>query len=277
MRVLLALTITLLVVTSTINGSMIAKCSRNDQRPVELETTSGKLMGLCDFIKVNDNNPRITRNGNVYSFLGVPYAEPPINQFRFKAPVEVKQRAEPIQATRWSNSCMQPKHSSSLFSGYQMWLTNETASEFSEDCLYLNIWLPAEAYLKTSVFNYNLEPTKAPIMVFFHGGSSTQGSTSMDVYNPQTFVAATNTIVVTVNYRLGIYGNLYLEGEFPGNQAILDQNEALRWIRNNAEAMGGDATRITIVGHSSGAGHVGYHLFFKGRHFKHFLVDFFTI
>lgn len=222
-------------------------------------------MGLCDFVKVNDNNPRVTRDGNVYSFLGVPYAEPPINQYRFKAPVEVRQRQEPIDATRWPNSCMQNSYKSdSLFTGYSMWTVPESVSQLSEDCLYLNIWLPAEAFLKNTVFNYNLEPTKSPIMVFFHGGGSVQGSTSVDIYNPATFVAATNTIVITVNYRLGVFGGLYLEDEFPGNQALLDQNEALRWVRNNAEAMGGDASRITIVGQSSGAAHVGYHLLFKG-------------
>lgn len=227
---------------------------------------------MCDFVKVNDNNPRLVRGGNVYSFLGVPYAEPPINQYRFKAPVEVRQRAEPIDATRWPNSCMPLSKPSSgnsttarpLFSGYAMWTVPTTVSHFSEDCLYLNIFLPADAYLKTNAFNYNLEPTKSPIMVFFHGGGSVRGSTAMDIYNPTTFVAATNTIVVTVNYRLGVFGSLYLEGEFPGNQALLDQNEALRWIRNNAEALGGDASRITIFGHSSGASQVGYHLLIKG-------------
>jgi carboxylesterase type B len=223
---------------------------------------------------VNDNNPRISKSGNVYSFLGVPYAEPPINQYRFKAPVEVRPRAEPIQATKWPNSCVplsdtSKAHSTQLFSGYAMWTVPSQVSQFSEDCLYLNIWLPAEAYLKTNVFNYNLEPTKSSIMVFFHGGGAKQGSTVMDIYNPQTFVAATNTIVITVNYRLGVFGNFYLEDEFPGNQALLDQNEALRWIRNNADAMGGDPSRITIFGHSSGASHVGYHLLFKG----HFILE----
>lgn len=224
---------------------------------------------MCDFVKVNDNNPRAVKSGNVYSWLGVPYAEPPINQYRFKSPVEVHPRSDPIDATKWPNSCVPLLDTSSqypvpIFNGYKMWSEPTNTSEYSEDCLYLNIWLPAEAYLKTNVFNYNLEPTKSPIMVFFHGGGTIRGATSIDIYNPATFVAATNTIVITVNYRLGLFGNFYLDGEFPGNQALLDQNEALRWVRNNADAMGGDPNRITIYGHSSGAAHVGYHLFFKG-------------
>jgi carboxylesterase type B len=262
------------LIPTTVEAVSLSKCSRNDNKEVALDTTSGRLLGSCEFVEVNDNNPRASKSGNVYSWLAVPYAEPPINQYRFKAPIEVRQRPEPIEAKNWPNSCVQLERKNSeaadglkstLFSGYEMWRVTSESVPISEDCLYLNIWLPAEAYLKINLHSqsHNLEPIKPAIMVFFHGGGSVRGSTSLDVYNPAAFVAATNTIVVTVNYRLGIFGNLYLENEFPGNQALMDQNEALRWVRNNADVLGGDPNRVTIAGFSTGAAQVGYHLLFK--------------
>lgn len=265
--VFLLLVVDLMVFISIIEGVSIQRCSKRDNKPMILDTTSGRLLGSCEFVNVNDNNPR-SKSGNIYSWLGVPYAEPPLNEYRFKRPLEVQKRSEPIDATKWPNACMQSSSSSlnkRLFTGYQMWQIATDVTPLSEDCLYLNIWLPAEAYLKVNIYSQSntLEPPKLPILVFFHGGGSTEGSTSMDVYNPVTFAAATNTIVISIQYRLGIYGNLYLENEFPGNQALLDQNEALRWIRNNAEAMGGDVNRITIGGFSAGAAMVGYHLLIR--------------
>lgn len=248
----------------------LSKCSKNDTRPVLLETTSGKLSGFCEFIQVNDNNPRESRSGNVYTWLSIPYAQAPINQNRFKAPIEVHKQPDTIDATKWPNSCIQsystptqtePQDS---FPGFTMWNIDPEHSKTSEDCLYLNIWIPADAYFRnSSPLPPNTEAPKFPILVFFHGGGTISGSTAIDMYNPSTFVAATNTIVITVNYRLGIFGFLYLENQFPGNQALLDQNMALKWIQSNAEKFGGDANKVTISGHSAGAVLAGFHLFYK--------------
>ena len=267
----LAALLVLLHVGVTLSFS-IGKCSRHDNtRQVLLETTSGRLLGACDFVHVSDNNPRELKSGNVYSWLSVPYAEPPIRELRFKAPVQIRPRHEPIDATRLPNSCIQmnqePPHSNSnsestaaenTFPGFEMWQTSKSRS--SEDCLYLNIWAPAEAYLKINMRNPSKPAPKLPIMVFFHGGGTTGGSAALDVYNPATFVAATSTVFITVNYRLGLFGFFYLEHYFPGNQAILDQTEALKWIRENAEKFGGDVNRVTLVGASAGAALTGYHL-----------------
>jgi carboxylesterase type B len=262
----------ILVVTLTNQASSmsIGKCSRSDARKIQIETTSGRLVGRCDFVHVNDNNPRDVKSGNVYSWLGVPYAEPPIAENRFKAPVRVQARQEPIDASKWASSCIQfpPVEEDSTvkkFAGFAMWEpTKSTSSKlYSEDCLYLNIWTPAEGYLKLNVRQPSQPPSKLPILVFFHGGGTTRGSAAIDTLNPATFVAATNTIVITVNYRLGIYGFLYLEGYFPGNQAILDQNEALQWIHANADKFGGDVNRITLVGSNAGSILASYHLFYR--------------
>ena len=145
-----------------------------------------------------------------------------------------------------------------------MWNTNQRTTSLSEDCLYLNIWLPLDAYID-STSTTNLERNKQPILVFFHGGSATtKGSSSLDIYDPSTFVASKSIIVITVNYRLGVFGSLYSEElDLPGNQGIYDQLEALKWINLNADRFGGDSERITIAGHESGASLVAYHLFMK--------------
>lgn len=149
-----------------------------------------------------------------------------------------------------------------------MWTPMENATLFSEDCLYLNIFIPAEAYLNInmdvfSIPNHDLHnsPKRVPIIVFFHGGSSVRGSSSLSIYDPSAFVALSNCIVITVNYRLGPFGSLYLSGEFEGNQGLLDQVEALKWIRKNAEYFGGDINLITIAGQDTGGVMSGLHLF----------------
>jgi carboxylesterase type B len=154
--------------------------------------------------------------------------------------------------------------------GFDMWTPSEDQPIMSEDCLYLNIWVPAEAYLNINMNEFGIKtddlnnvPRRVPIIVYFHGGGTVKGSSSLSVYDPSAFVAVTNVIVITINYRLGVFGSLYLDGEFQGNQGLLDQVEALRWIRRNAAYFGGDANRITIVGQDSGAVMAGLHLFHR--------------
>ena len=212
------------------------------------------------------NSKEQLHNGNVYTFLGIPYAEPPIKQNRFKRTIEKENWSEVLDATRWSNVCMQqvPEKSDDLFAGFKMWHHFWRSLNMSEDCLYLNIWLPLDAFIDAKS---TVTPLKRhPILVFFHGsGSLTDGgSAALDLYDPSTFVAAKSIIVITVNYRLGVFGSIYSEDlDFPGNQALYDQTEALKWIRKNAESFGGDADRVTVAGHGSGAVLAGQLLFVK--------------
>ena len=266
-----------LLMIKRVSSSSIAPCSKNDPNTeIILDSTTGKLRGSCQFVRVNDNNLNEVKSGNVYSWMSVPYAEPPIGPLRFKRTVPKKPWTSeplPLNATEWPNACIQQdsadsalkKEENDSFSGFDMWTPSSRHIKFSEDCLYLNIWTPAEAYLRINIQtpSATLQPLKSPIMVYFHGGGTVSGSSSLDIYDPSTFVAATNTIVITINYRLGVFGFLHLDGEFPGNQALFDQSEALKWIKENAERFGGDSAKITLVGQSAGASLVGFHLFFK--------------
>ena len=203
----------LLLSNKTINAGSIAKCSNDDQNlDIILESTHGKLRGKCQFIQVNDNEPNHLKSGNVYSWKSIPYAETPTGERRFKETVPKKPWSEVLNAFEMPNSCMQNTFTESLnqnrnesvFPGFNMWLPSKENNLFSEDCLYLNLWIPALAYLKIDIQapNSTKQATKLPILVFFHGGL-VEGSSSAEIYDPSTFVAATNTIVITVNYRLG--------------------------------------------------------------------------
>lgn len=262
---------------TVVRSLSISKCTGNE-RDLFLDTTHGRAAGSCKFVTINDNNQKYFRSSNVYSWLGIPYAEPPIFDNRFKRTVEAKPWTEILNATRLPSACLsemsndiqeKANQSKSLeqFSGFTMWRTSSRQPiSFSEDCLYLNIYVPAEVYLKVNLDPYAptpAKPPKPPIMVFFHGGQTQFGSSSLDVYDPSTLVAASNVIVVTVNYRLGIFGFLSYGDEIGGNQALYDQHEALKWIKNNAESIGGDPERITLMGHEAGAALGGYHLFYR--------------
>ncbi len=125
----------------------------------------------------------------------------------------------------------------------------------SEDCLYLNVWTPAKS-----------SEEKLPVMVFIHGGAFLRGASSQPLYNGSA-LAKKGVIVVTLNYRLGALGFLThpkLAEESPnntsGNYGLLDQQAALRWVRDNIEAFGGDPARVTLSGESAGAISVLSHL-----------------
>lgn len=256
----------IIITNKLITGLSVMRCTKNDNNIV-LNLTSGQVKGYCRFIDNNANQfSEHLHAGNVYTFLSVPYAEPPIKNLRFKKTVQKSQWPnEILDATKWPKTCIQEQdRNDELFAGFKMWNTNQRTTSLSEDCLYLNIWLPLDAYID-STSTSNLERNKQPILVFFHGGSTTtKGSSSLDIYDPSTFVASKSIIVITVNYRLGVFGSLYSEElDLPGNQGIYDQLEALKWINLNADRFGGDSERITIAGHESGASLVAYHLFMK--------------
>jgi para-nitrobenzyl esterase len=167
-------------------------------------------------------------DGKVDQFLGIPYAAPPVGDLRWKAPVEAPRWYGVRDAIRQGDECKQP-------------------GSGSEDCLYLNVYRPAGAKPGQSL----------PVIVFIHGGSNQQGSGNQ--YDPSEWVAGTGIIVVTLNYRLNVFGFLALpsldvEAGEPssGNFGLLDQQAALRWVNSNIAAFGGDALHVTIQGESAG-------------------------
>jgi para-nitrobenzyl esterase len=177
-------------------------------------------------------------------FLGVPYAEPPVGALRWRAPVAVKAWSGVRNATEFGASC------------YQGWPARQFGpytAEFvdtprhAEDCLFLNIWAPARS------------SAKAPVMVWIHGGGFGGGSGALSIYDGSHF-AAQGIVVVTINYRVGPFGFLAhpeltreAHGTGVGNYGLQDMIEALRWVRGNIEAFGGDPARVTIMGQSAGA------------------------
>lgn len=122
-----------------------------------------------------------------------------------------------------------------------------------EDCLYLNVWTP-----KAQEDGAQISQPK-PVMVYIHGGAFRIGSASVDAYDGKALAARYGVVVVTLNYRLGALGFLYDGQQVQGNMGLLDQVEALRWVRDNIECFGGDPNRVTLFGESAGATAVGYH------------------
>jgi para-nitrobenzyl esterase len=172
-------------------------------------------------------------------FKGIPYAAPPVGSLRWKPPQSVVAWKDVRKADRFGPRCMQrPIFSDMVFRSDGM----------SEDCLYLNVWTPADAPNK-----------KLPVLVYFYGGGFIGGDGSEPRYDGAS-LAQRGIVTVTVNYRLDVFGFLAspaLVAESPkraaGNYGLLDQHAALEWVRHNIAAFGGDPEQVTIGGESAGS------------------------
>lgn len=167
-------------------------------------------------------------------FMGIPYAAPPTGKLRWSPPQEAPAWTEVKLATSFAPSCPQPKQ--------------QPDGNFSEDCLYLNVWTPAKK-----------AGERLPVMVWIHGGGFNFGSSSLPEYDGGN-LARKGVVVVTINYRLGPLGYLVhpsLSGEsehnVSGNYGLLDQIAALQWVRKNIAAFGGDTEHVTLFGQSAGS------------------------
>ncbi|XP_033096076.1 acetylcholinesterase-like [Anneissia japonica] len=184
---------------------------------------------------------------SVDAFLGIPYAEPPKNERRFKHPEPRKPWPGTLNATMYGFGCMQ-LHDLVFpgFKGTEMWNPNV---ELDEDCLNLNVWVPYP------------RPINAAVMVWIYGGGFYSGVASLDVYDGKTLAAEENIIVVSMNYRLGALGFLAMGDEAPGNAGLLDQALALRWVQDNIARFGGNPDAVTLFSESAGSASVNFHLF----------------
>eukprot|EP00106_Octopus_bimaculoides_P010413 XP_014777855.1 PREDICTED: neuroligin-4, Y-linked-like [Octopus bimaculoides] len=171
---------------------------------------------------------------DVTSFLGVPYAKAPTHHLRFELPQSYYWNGT-LNATSFSSICVQDI---SYLKTWKKYLENQS---MSEDCLYLNIYVPGNMTKNTSTQH---------IMVWIHGGNFVTGSASL--FDGTTLSQKWDSILVTVNYRLGPFGFLSTGDEaLPGNMGLHDQLMALKWIKENAIAFGGDAQNITLFGTES--------------------------
>ena len=183
-------------------------------------------------------------DGGLRVFRGIPYAQPPVGPARWKPPTPAADWRDVRDATQFGSSCWQPV-------GAPTSLYADQIPPMSEDCLSLNVWSPKGA-------------AKAPVLVWIHGGSLTTGAGSEAMYDGER-LASRGVVVVTINYRLGALGWLAhpgLSAESPrgisGNYGLLDQIEALKWVRRNIAAFGGDPANVTIAGESAGGLSVMY-------------------
>lgn len=171
-----------------------------------------------------------------YAFRGIPYAEAPIGDRRFMAPITKKGWQGEFDATRDGADCLQFEPNYGKMLG-------------REDCLSVNVYTPK---FRTQ--------TKRPVMFYIHGGAFAFGSGSATLYGPGRLMDS-GVLLVSVNYRVDAFGFLSTgDAASPGNYGLMDQAMALKWVHDNIDAFGGDSKRVTIFGQSAGAWSVGYHL-----------------
>ena len=197
------------------------------QRGPVVTTSLGQIEGRA----------RTVQNELVFSFVGIHYAVAPIGRLRFKKPVSRRSWYGVLDATRFGPSCAQI--------GNTRWLPNR---ENSEDCLVLNVYVPRTL----------TPPQPKAVMIWIHGGGFVVGQGMGSDGTRLALVG--DVIVVTINYRLDVFGFIYTaDRESPGNYGLWDQQMAIQFVKDNIAAFGGDPNRITIFGESGGGYSVGIH------------------
>lgn len=197
-----------------------------DASAPQVRVHTGVLQGVVD------------PGSGVTAYKGIPYAKSPVGELRWRPPVPAPAWKGVHDAREFGHACLQPPpQPASVYYG--------TLAPPSEDCLTLNVWAPPGA-------------RRLPVMVWIHGGALVGGSSSELLYDGVK-LAQHGIVVVSINYRLGLLGFLAhpaLSAESPqhlsGNYGLLDQIEALRWVRDNIASFGGDPRQVTIAGESAG-------------------------
>lgn len=198
-------------------------------------TTAGLIRGTTT----------LTRRADIESYLGVPFAAPPVGELRFQAPRPVEPWTGERDAKRYAPAAPQNPDPTLAAGGFWQPTTDEAS------CLNLNVWTPRS------------DDRARPVLVWIHGGAYVSGSNSSGYNNGSELAASLDVVVVSLNYRLGALGFLYLEhllGEsfaLSSSAAILDQIAGLEWVRDNIQSFGGDPANVTLFGESAGAAAVG--------------------
>lgn len=230
----------LLPAIAILTGSTIAAAD-------SIEATSGKKTYIGT-----------TVDYGIRSFAGVPYAQPPVGDYRWRPPRPEPAGEASVDATRFPDVCVQADGNVAWYQrvakafGHPPDVVHDKPA-MSEDCLYLNIWTP------TTDANADL-----PVMVWIHGGSNVNGWSYEPNYRG-TQLARRGVVVVSIQYRMGVFGflahpELTAESrhDSSGNYGILDQIESLRWIKRHITDFGGDPDNVTVFGESAGAGNIAY-------------------
>lgn len=221
-------------------GALLSACGGSDPNPVASATVYGEVVGVDDS----------TASGT-YFWKGIPFAKPPVGTLRWKAPVEPA--AWGVRNTQnFGNACIQNGrvYGPGANNTYDATIgTTLNTPVGSEDCLTLNIWRPAN------------DAKDLPVILFLYGGSNISGYTADPVYDGANLAKAANAVVVTANYRGGVFGFFNLPqlktganaNDDSGNFAILDNIQALKFIQNNIGNFGGNKNNVTVMGQSAGA------------------------
>lgn len=211
-------------------------CKQVQESPI-LSIEGGDVQGVA------------TEIDGVFAYKGIPYAAPPINDLRWKAPQPVVAWKGVLKADKYGHPGYQSVH---YEGGYTTEWGYGDESPYSEDCLYLNVWTKAAG--KTD--------KKLPVALWIHGGGYREGWGTEPEFDGQEW-ANKDVVLVTINYRLGVFGflthpDLMAESgnNAAGNYGILDQIESLKWIKKNIAQFGGDPDNVTIFGQSAGGGSV---------------------
>ena len=232
--------------------SMLTSSVCASKETVVIETKYGKIKGITAHFP-HSLGPIKAIN----KFLGVPYASPPIGKLRFKKPSARKPWFPKVyDATYFHNVCMQKPEL--FFLTLQKIWPGFSLNDFNEDCLFLNIHVPNPLISANGTIKRK-HADLYPVMVYFHGGSYFAG-TPLRLETNGEILPLRGIVLVAVQYRLGPFGFLTTgDGNAPGNAGILDQVEALKWIKENIKNFKGDPMKITIFGESAGGASVALH------------------
>lgn len=207
--------------------SLSTMAQNRNSIPVQVKTENGVIEGQHN-----------TETG-LQTFFGIPFANPPVGEFRWKTPQPVNDWEGVLEAKKFSSRPVQ----ANVFGDMKF-----RSESMSEDCLYLNVWAPATKGTKG-----------LPVLVYFYGGGFVAGDGAEPRYDGAS-MAKKGMVALTVNYRLNIFGffaHPELSAEAPykasGNYGLLDQNAALKWVQRNIAAFGGDPQKVTIAGESAGS------------------------
>jgi para-nitrobenzyl esterase len=219
-----------LVIAVFLGGCLAGECFNGNQVKVANGLLEGTLEG----------------ESGIHSFKGIPFAQAPVGELRWKPPQPAKNWEGARKADKFGPRAMQRAIFGDM--GFR-------SDGISEDCLYLNVWTPAKS-----------EEDRLPVLVYFYGGGFAAGDGSEGRYDGES-MARRGIVALTVNYRLNVFGFLAhpeLTKESPqyasGNYGLLDQAAALRWVHENIAAFGGDPNQVTIAGESAGSISVSAHM-----------------